>query len=267
GKPTEEPEFPGARTAATVRSDAPRFPADIEGVENADLMSPRQSSVALRADDIGALTTFVRQVSSSLREGGFSEDDDEAFRISLRELVDNVANHVDPQGTVRVELNRFDRRRYMHQEELYIEVSDGGPGFDFDNTLGRLETDLLERDVEHGLLRAYRLGSYLAQVSTDPHIMGWTRERVPQIVPLAFKGDHFVPFVFSYKHEAVRIANNMHTFLQLTHYQERSQRFWSLVFDPLQRPSRPYVGIEVIGQGWTGVLSWQVILDRLLHFG
>ena len=39
-----------------------------------------------------------------------------------------------------------------------------------------------------------------------------------------------------------------------------------LVFDPLQRPARKYVGIEIVGQGWTGALNWKRILDELFRF-
>jgi hypothetical protein len=35
--------------------------------------------------------------------------------------------------------------------------------------------------------------------------MGWMREKVPQDVPEVFESENVVPFVFSYRHEAIRI--------------------------------------------------------------
>jgi len=34
----------------------------------------------------------------------------------------------------------------------------------------------------------------------------------------------------------------------------------------LLRPIRKYVGIEIVGEGWTGVLQWRQVLDALLGF-
>lgn len=123
----------------------------------------------------------------------------------------------------------------------------------------------MQHGDEHGLLRAYRLGSLLNQDSTDPHAMHWMRERVPQDVPMVF-GEKVIPFVVSYRHEAIRIWRDVHTFFQFEQYLERSQAFMELVLDPLQRAARKYVGIEIVGQGWTGALSWKRILDELFHF-
>jgi hypothetical protein len=40
-----------------------------------------------------------------------------------------------------------------------------------------------------------------------------------------------------------------------------------LIFDPLQRPARKYIGIEVVGEYWSGS-SWfsRPVLDSLLSF-
>jgi hypothetical protein len=96
--------------------------------------------------------------------------------------------------------------------------------------------------------------------------MGWMRERMPQDVPITFESKHVVPFVFSYKHQAIRIWENVHTFYQFERYLKRSELFMNLVLDPLLRPVRPYLGIAIVGQGWTGALSLKVVLDRLLLF-
>jgi TIR domain len=260
GKPDAEPAFPGAPLAGR---QAPRFPPELPS----DAAEPEsESTVTLRSDDVGRLRSFSDGISASLFHRGFSDSDVEAFRISLRELVDNVAHYVSADNTVRLRLAPVDRWAYHYEEGVFLEVQDRGAGFDFDDALRTVEDELRERGVEHGLLRAYRLGSALTQASTDPHVMGWMREKVPHDVPAVFENENVVPFVFSYRHEAIRIWQHVHTFLQFTRYLERSEPFMELVFDPLRRPLRPYVGIAVIGQGWTGVLSWKLVLDRLLHF-
>lgn len=156
---------------------------------------------------------------------------------------------------------------YQHQEALILEVTDRGKGFDFDQALLRSETDLSERGLEHGLLRAYRLGSELTQVSTEPHVMRWMRERIRETVPTTFGGKNVIPFVFSYKQEAILVWKTVHTFCQFEQYFERSQAFMDLVFDPLQRPARKYIGIEVVGNAWSvSQLDWPEALDSLLSF-
>jgi anti-sigma regulatory factor (Ser/Thr protein kinase) len=262
GKPVSEPPFPGATLAGR---EEPRFPPELPPPP--DAAAPEtESTVTLRAKDVGRLRSFSDGISASLFHKGFSDSDVEAFRISLRELVDNVANHVPADDTVRLRLAPVDRLKYTYQEGVALEVQDRGAGFDFDDALRTVEDELGEHGVEHGLLRAYRLGSVLMQASTDPHVMGWMREKVPQDVPPVFESKNVVPFVFSYRHEAIRIWEHVHTFAQFEGYLERSEAFMELVFDQLRRPRRPYVGIAVIGQGWTGVLSWKLVLDKLLHF-
>jgi anti-sigma regulatory factor (Ser/Thr protein kinase) len=224
------------------------------------------STETLRADDEGAIRDFAARISASLRWREFSESDIEAFQISLRELVDNVSIHVRGDKTVQLELSHVERSPYTSQEGLRLEVTDRGKGFDFDDSLLRSEAELLERGVEHGLLRAYRLGSFFTQVGTEPHVMEWGRERFPQTVPTVFRDEDVLPFVFSYRQEAVRIWRDVHTFFQFQQYLRRSQAFMNLIFDPLQRPARRYVGIEIVGEGWTGVLGWRQVLDGLLSF-
>jgi anti-sigma regulatory factor (Ser/Thr protein kinase) len=219
----------------------------------------------LRADDMEARRAFTARISTSLRRHGFSDSDVEAFQISLRELVDNVANYVPDDKTVQLEIGHVPRWKYHRQEGLSLQVTDRGEGFDFNNALLELEDELLQHGDEHGLLRAYRLGSLLDQVSTDPHTMGWMRERIPHDVPVVF-GEKIIPFVVSYRHEAIRIWRDVHTFFQFEQYLKRSQAFMELVFDPLQRPARKYIGIEIVGQGWTGALGWKRILDELFRF-
>src|SRR5215207_265172 len=253
-------EFPGPSRAGR---DAPPFPADLPALDRPE----SESAVTLHADDVGTLRSFADGVSASLLYRGFSEPDVEAFQISLRELVDNVAHHVPADNTVHMRLSPVEPfSRYSYREGVFLEVHDRGAGFDFDDALDRVEAQLSGDGVEHGLLRAYRLGSSLEQVSSDPHAMGWMRERMPQDVPVVFESENVVPFVFSYKHQAIRISGDVHTFFQFERYLERSEPFMNLVLDPLLRPVRPYLGIAVVGQGWTGVLSWKVVLDRLLLF-
>jgi hypothetical protein len=259
GKPAAEPEFPGASLAGR---DAPRFPGDLPTLDKPE----SESTVTLHADDVGTLRSFADGISASLFYRGFSEPDVDAFQISLRELIDNVAHHVSVDKTVHLRVSPVERLSYTYQEGVALEVHDRGPGFEFDDAFRRVEAELSEHGVEHGLLRAYRLGSVLLQASTDPHAMGWMREKVPQDVPVVFESKHVVPFVFSYRHQAIRIWEHVHTFFQFERYLERSEPFMELVLDPLLRPLRPYVGIAIVGEGSTGVLSWQVVLDRLLLF-
>jgi anti-sigma regulatory factor (Ser/Thr protein kinase) len=220
----------------------------------------------MRADEIGALRAFAAEASALLRQAGYSEADINAFSISLRELVDNVAIHVRPEESVRLEMLHHDGDAPLWHEGFGLDVTDSGSGFDFNDAILRLEQELSERGVEHGLLRAYRLGSWLMQVSVEPHVMSWGRERAPEIMPTVFEADDVVPFIFSYRQQAVQVWRNVHTFTQFEQYLKRSEAFTDLIFDPLLRPARRYVGIEVIGEGWTGVLSWERVLDRLLSF-
>jgi anti-sigma regulatory factor (Ser/Thr protein kinase) len=260
GKPANEPKFPGGR-----RQAAPPFPGDLPAVERIGSGPLEEFNATLRADDMGTRRTLSTAISASLRQRGFSERDVEAFEIALRELVDNVANYVRSDNTVDLEIGHVPGWKYHRQEGLSLLVTDRGEGFDFNDALLKLEAELLQHGVEHGLLRAYRLGSLLDQVSTNPHAMGWMRERIPQDVPGVFE-ERIIPFVMSYRHEAIRIWREVYTFLQFEQYLKRSQAFMELVFDPLQRPSRKYVGIEIVGQGWTGALDWRRILDELFRF-
>jgi anti-sigma regulatory factor (Ser/Thr protein kinase) len=254
GKPTEKPEFPGGRRLAADGSKVPPFPGPLEEFET-----------TLRADDMEARRALAMRMSASLRRHGFSDADVEAFQISFRELVDNVAKHVRGDKAVQLEIGHVPRWKYHRQEGLSLLVTDRGKGFDFNNVLLELEAELSQHGVEHGLLRAFRLGSKLAQASIDPHAMGWMRERVPQNVPVVFEGKA-IPFIFSYRHEAIRIWRDVHTFLQFEQYLKRSPAFLELVFDALQRPAQKHVGIEVVGQAWTGALSWRQVLDQLFVF-
>jgi anti-sigma regulatory factor (Ser/Thr protein kinase) len=264
GTPAAEPEFPGRERRPRYDPSAPEFPVDRETIVRVEPIPASLTSTTLRAGDLEAQHAYVGRIAAWLQCRGYSEDDIDALRISVRELVDNVVNHVSPDDTVRFELQHRPPEQ-VHHEGLAVTVTDGGQGFAFNDALRRSEAELAGHE-EHGLLRAYRLGSLLLQVSTDPHTMGWLRERVPQTVPSVFGGDLVVPLVFSYKHQAIRIWNTVHTFDQFQRYLERSPEFTDLIFDPLLRPDRPYVGIAIIGQGWTGALSWRAVLDRLLEF-
>lgn len=260
GKPHDEPKFPGLREQAEVNgSEAPRFPAALpaaDGISN----EPLGESVILRAGDTAAVRDFIARASASLRRHKFADSDIGAFRISLLELLHNAVNYVGDDETVELKLDPTD-------EALSLEVTDRGKGFDLEEALARSEAELSERGFEHGLLRVYRLGSELAQVSTAPHVIRWLREQTPQEVPTAFGGENVIPFVFSYELDAIRIWQTVHTIWQFRHYTRRSSAFMDLIFDPLQRPTRRYVGIEVVGEYWSGS-SWfsRPVLDSLLAF-
>ncbi len=249
GKPSGEPDFPGA--------GAPPFPGGPLRVD--------ETIEVLRAGDAPALRTLVNRLSERLARHGFSRDEVDALRVSLRELVDNVAVHVGAGTLVTVEVTDEPRSRPQYHESMLLTVTDTGPGFDLDEVLQAHEIRLGDGGVEHGLLRAYRLGSMLTQITVQPHAMGWGRERAPQ-VPSTFGGEHVVPFVHSYREEALRVGNSVQTFFQLYQFLDRSPAFLDLVLDPLLRSDRPYVGIEVVGHGWTGAPGWTRVLDHLLAF-
>jgi anti-sigma regulatory factor (Ser/Thr protein kinase) len=227
---------------------------------------PLGEPVIVRAGDKAAIRNFIARASAALRRYEVVDSDIGAFQISLLELVHNAANYVGDDKTVELKLHAFDKG-YEDEQALHLEVTDRGKGFDLEEALVRSEVELAERGFEHGLLRAYRLGSGLWQVSTAPHVIGWVRERTPQEVPTVFGGENVIPFVFSYELDAIRIWQTVHSIWQFRHYTARSSAFMDLIFDPLQRPARRYVGIEIIGQYWSGS-SWfsRPVLDSLLAF-
>jgi anti-sigma regulatory factor (Ser/Thr protein kinase) len=261
GKPVNEPEFPGSPVAlAAAASPLPEFP----GNSKADANAPTTCEV--RADDLGALRTFVADVAATLKRRGFSEKDLEAFHISFRELVDNVARHVPDNPSLTLTLGHEPRDPYNTHESAWLEVTDGGSGFDFKMTLEELERDFSSTDREHGLLRVCRLTSTLFQRSIAPHRMIFQKERSPQVSSMAFPEGSVVPFVFAYRQEAIRVGSNVHTFYQFTNYLHRAPVFMDLIFDPLLRPTQKHIGIEILGEGWTNVLPWEDVLDRLVQF-
>ena len=269
GKPTDEPEFPGGlRRSAAGETDSPQFPGDLPQTSGGGMVLV-PSKATLRANDARAVRAFAEQLSESLRRHGFSNSDINAFQISLREIVLNVATHVRHK-TVTLRsyyLPSPPEEYYEYKEGMALEVTDKGKGFDLENALTRAEAELREHDVEHGLLRAYRHGSRLMQRSRrEPHSMGWARERFPQVVPAVFGGDDVIPLVISYRQEAVRIWRNIHTFFQFAQYIKRSDTFMDLIFDPLLRPARKYVGIEITGEDWSAALHWDEVLEPLLAF-
>jgi anti-sigma regulatory factor (Ser/Thr protein kinase) len=259
GKPHDEPEFPGFRERPEVDGrKAPRFPAALPAVDSIS-SEPLGESVILRAGDSAAIGDFIVRASASLRRHEFADSDIGAFRISLLELVHNAVNYVGEDEAVELKLDDFD-------EQLSLEVTDRGKGFDLEASLARSEVELSERGFEHGLLRAYRLGSGLEQVSTAPHVMRWVRLQTPQKVPTTF-GENVIPLVFSYKLSAIRIWQTVHTIWQFQYYTRRSPAFMDLIFDPLQRPARKYVGIEIVGEYWSGSAFYsRPMLDSLLAF-
>jgi anti-sigma regulatory factor (Ser/Thr protein kinase) len=269
GKPTDEPEFPGGlRRSAAEETDSPQFPGDLLPTSGGGVRLEPWTAT-LRANDAGAVRAFAEQMSESLRRYGFSNSDINAFQISLHEIVLNVATHVRHKTITLISryLVPYPKYYYEYKEGMFLEITDKGKGFDLENALTRADVELLEHGVEHGLLRAYRHGSKLAQASRrEPHTMAWVRERFPQTVPAVFGGDNVIPLVISYRQEAVRIWRNIHTFFQFAQYIKRSDAFMDLIFDPLIRPARKYVGIEITGEDWSAALHWQEVLDPLLEF-
>jgi anti-sigma regulatory factor (Ser/Thr protein kinase) len=261
GVPVKEPEFPGrALNSAAANSAVPLFP----GRAKQALQFPQEYE--LYANELGGLRTLSAELSEYLMAHGYSEEDSNYFTISLHELVTNAAKHVPNAKRVRVLVEDAPRERYNYHDSLMVQVIDEGGGFDFDSTLARLEQELGRDDIEHGLLRAIRLSSVLSQESLSPHTMALWKERTPSPASLAFADLRVFPIVFDHRLEAIRIGSNVHTFFQFEAYLQRSQEFMALIFDPLLRSPAKVVGIEILGQGWTGVLRWEAVIDRLVTF-
>ena len=96
--------------------------------------------------------------------------------------------------------------------------------------------------------------------------MALWKERAPNPASIAFEDSRVFPIVFDYGLEAIRIGRTVHTFFQFGGYLKRSKQFIALIFDPLLRSPAKLVGIEILGQGWTGVLQWSAVIDRLITF-
>jgi anti-sigma regulatory factor (Ser/Thr protein kinase) len=267
GKPIDEPEFPGDRERPVGNgNEQPQFPGDLP-FDSAGNELPAEATVTLHANDARAIKAYVTQASASLRRRHFTHSDIEAFKLSLQELVYNAARHVKDDDTVDLRLSYVEEVPLMYQYAMNLDVTDRGKGFDFHEALLRSEAELADRGLEHGLLRAYRLGSMLSQNSTLPHRMSWMRERMWHTVPTVFGGKLVIPFVFSFDLEAILIWKTVHTFCQFEEYFGRSPAFMDLIFDPLQRPARKYVGIEIVGFPVSVMqIDWPPVLDRLLSF-
>ena len=264
GKPETEPEYPGlpGSDLGGGTETPPRFPGQVDSASG----TPSSLSVQMRADDGGALPSFFARAATSMRERGFTDREDLALNISVRELVDNAIKHVSATSQVHLELEHEKGQAYTFHDAVVVSVRDDGPGFDLDATLKAREGELARTGHEHGLLRAYRLGGLLNQEAGPPHELGWGCERCPSVEPLVFSADVMVPFVFSYRAQALRIGRELCTFWQFRQILERSPQFLDLIFDPLVRPNRSYLDIEVVGQGWTGSLPWKAVLTELHAF-
>jgi anti-sigma regulatory factor (Ser/Thr protein kinase) len=245
---------------ASASSVLPPFP----GRPKEALQFPR--AYELHANEPAGLRTLSAELTDYLAAHGYSDEDSNYFRIALHELVINATKHVPDQQRVRVEVLEAPRERYNYHDSLYVRVTDEGKGFDFDTTLAQLEQKLRSDQVEHGLLRTLRLTSVLSQESLSPHTMTFWKERVPIPTPAAFLDSRVFPIVFDYGSEAIRFGSVGHTFFQFSKYLDRSTDFLAMIFDPLLCSPAKSIGIEILGQGWTGVLQWDLVLDRIIAF-
>jgi len=245
---------------ASASSALPPFP----GSPKEALQFPKEYE--LHANEPASLRTLSAELTDYLASHGYSDEDSNYFRIALHELVINATKHVPDRQRVRIEVHEAPKERYNYHDSLYVRVTDDGNGFDFDSTLAQLEQELRSNQVEHGLLRALRLTSVLSQESVSPHTMTFWKERVPIPMPTAFLDSRVFPVVFDYGSEAIRFGSGAHTFFQFSKYLERSADFLAMIFDPLLRSPAKVVGIELLGQGWTGVLQWDSVLDHIIEF-
>jgi len=261
GMPSAEPEFPGrSLKTASANSTAPPYP----GKAKQALQLPK--AYEIHKSELGGLRTLSAELSEFLLSQGYSEEDIKAFRISLHELVNNAATHAPNTSRIRVRVLEMPKEKYNYHEGVYVEVIDEGGGFDFERKLAQLEGELGLEQTEHGLLRTIRLSSALWQEKLKPHTMSLLKERTPNPVPVVFADSRVFPIVFDYGYEAIRLGSFVHTFYQFTGYLKRSPDFMALIFDPILRSSAKFVGVEVLGQGWTGVLQWEAVVNQLLAF-
>lgn len=231
---------------------------------------PLRFEAVLRADDMDARRRILARIVELLAARGYLERDLGAAGTVFRELCENVAQHVGREVELRATAGEIKQHRPRNNEGFYLEVDDPGPGFNLAEVVREADSELALGGREHGLLRASRLGMVLNRL--DPHRVLWFRELAPHVGISAFAADQVVPVVFSWTHEAIRINDNIITFQQWERYKPyaryfrpvgpgRSDSFMDLVFDPLLRPGRATVGIEIIGQGW----SWCLPATELLR--
>jgi len=149
------------------------------------------SMIAFRATEASLVSEVVGSIVAALIDRGFPHDDITKTRVALLELLHNVEMHshdADRNCALLVEFG-FESRH------ITIQVADRGNGFDWRDTIRRLDVELRHQGREHGLLRASRYGNSLAQRNIHDkgeHIMIWRRERHPVFadpIPLPYRFD------------------------------------------------------------------------------
>jgi anti-sigma regulatory factor (Ser/Thr protein kinase) len=227
-------------------------------------------SVGVAASDERALHALIGAFRHSSPATDFADRDFQALEIAALELFRNGERHVTttPRTDLTVSLS-VEHIEAFGSRGIVLEVSDEGPGFDFAATMERLEHELTDTGIEHGLLRAARKGTVVAQASWQPHTMGWMKLRSPAMPAPTFSEEIAVPLIYSWRDSAVRIWNDLYTLDELDAHLARCDAFVDLVFDPLVRADRPVVGIEVLGHHGTMPTDMDpvgALLTSLLRF-
>jgi hypothetical protein len=129
----------------------------------------------------------------------FSETDSRNSQISLIELLNNVKFHVKESSVAGIQIS-FEQKGYR-KNSIRIEVQDSGPGFHLDKSITDNERKLDEGGREHGLLRAFRLGSDISQESGKVNRVIWSKIQTPLIANRHFQGNQeyiFIGYNFKY---------------------------------------------------------------------
>ena len=230
------------------------------------------SAVKVTAGDERALYALIGAFRHGSLASEFAERDFEALEIAALELFRNGEHHVitSSRSELVVSLAATSIEAFGPPSRgIVFELTDQGNGFDFDATVERLERELTDTGTEHGLLRAARRGTVVAQASRAPHTMGWMKLRSPAMPVPTFNEAVAVPLIYSWRDRAVRVWNDLYTLDEIDAHLARSDAFVDLVFDPLIRADRPMVGIEVLGQHGTipaGEDPVEALLASLLRF-
>jgi hypothetical protein len=103
----------------------------------------------------------------------FSEIDCRNTHICLIELLNNVKYHAKVSSTATIKIN-FENIGY-NKISISIEVIDKGNGFDLDMILLDNEKKIRDGGREHGLLRAFRLGSEISQKMDRENSVKWSK--------------------------------------------------------------------------------------------
>jgi hypothetical protein len=137
----------------------------------------------------------------------FSLIDSRNTQTCLLELLNNVKYHVKESPIAIVKIC-FEEIAYKKISVL-IEVIDKGPGFNLNQSILENEKLISEGGREHGLLRAFRIGSELSQKYENGNKVSWRKILAPSDleIPTLFDGKDFIIIAYDYYKNYFRINN------------------------------------------------------------